>query len=457
MMNNPPAGWRTAIIVVALAGLPRGGTVEHRGNPSSLDDELERALVRASGGVGVDFYALPASDDYASIPQDPRNPITNAKVQLGQLLFHETALALDAEMPQGIGTYSCSSCHHAGAGFQAGIRQGIGEGGVGFGSAGEGRGRDPNYPLRLVDVQPIRTPTILNVAYQENLGWNGQFGATGLNVNTKYAWMPGPRAFNRFGFQGTETQAIAAADVHRLSVEGLMEQYPEYRELFDRAFPNVPEPRRYAIRYAGLAIGAYERTIFPNQAPFQQWLRGHKEALSEEEKQGAIVFFGKAGCVTCHNGPALNSMQFAAMGMNNLFQSGHDDVLLVGADSLENQGRGGFTRRMEDMYAFKVPQLYNLSDARFYGHGASFSTIRDVVAYMNQAEPENMRIPRNRLSPAFRPLRLTESEIDAITAFLTRSLRDADLERYVPSLLPSNACFPNNDSQSKRDLGCERN
>ena len=35
-------------------------------------------------------------------------------------------------------TYSCSSCHHAGAGFQSGLQQGIAEGGSGFGLKGEG-------------------------------------------------------------------------------------------------------------------------------------------------------------------------------------------------------------------------------------------------------------------------------------------------------------------------------
>jgi hypothetical protein len=48
------------------------------------------------------------------------------------------------------------------------------------------------------------------------------------------------------------------------------------------------------------------------------------------------------------------------------------------------------------------------------------------------------------------------SRIDLLTAFLTTALRDPELDRYVPERLPSGACFPNNDPQSREDLDrCE--
>ncbi len=54
------------------------------------------------------------------------------------MLYHETGLAINPKLPQGKQTYSCASCHNAQVGIQAGIRQGIGDGGSGFGLAGEG-------------------------------------------------------------------------------------------------------------------------------------------------------------------------------------------------------------------------------------------------------------------------------------------------------------------------------
>ena len=134
---------------------------------------------------------LPDSRDYESIPSDPKNPLSESKILLGKLLFHETAIGLDPVRSQGLQTYSCASCHHANAGFQSGLKQGIGEGGSGFGLFGEGRVPDNSYISMDLDVQPIRTPTILNTAYQEVMLWNGQFGATGSKR----------RVLNNFGMQ----------------------------------------------------------------------------------------------------------------------------------------------------------------------------------------------------------------------------------------------------------------
>ena len=57
------------------------------------------------------------------IPNDPKNPITESKIALGKLLFHETSIALAPLKERGTGTYSCASCHHAKAGFQSGMKQ----------------------------------------------------------------------------------------------------------------------------------------------------------------------------------------------------------------------------------------------------------------------------------------------------------------------------------------------
>ena len=427
---------------------PREGRPEAA---TSVDASLEAHLADVSDGSGLAFFMQPESDEFDGIPQDPKNPITREKVDLGRLLFHETALGTKPELEMGEGTYSCASCHHAGAGFQSGVSQAIGEGGIGFGVQGEGRMPDAGYPTELIDVQPIRTPAALNAAYQENMTWSGQLGATGLNEGTKYAWM-GARAFNRLGYQGVETQAMAALQTHRLDVPRFVKRYPLYKELFDRAFPEIEERRRYTRVTAALAIAAYERTLLANRAPFQRWLRGERPAMTAAEKRGAILFFGKAGCVACHTGPALNSMRFEAIGMKDLWE--HPQALNATADSVHNEGRGGFTDRPEDMYRFKVPQLYNLADADFFGHGASFTDLEDVVAYKNAAQAENERVPPEMLSKLFVPLGLSEAEIDDLVAFLSSGLRDPELDRYVPEMVLSGACFPNNDARSRSEIGC---
>jgi len=428
-------------------------TVEESTN---LDKMLSEALVNASGGTGIEYYRLPEASNLAAIPQDPKNPLTDEKVALGQLLFHETAMGTEPDFDKGLTTFSCASCHHANAGFASGLKQGMGEGGVGFGMAGEGRRKDPAYPFKAVDVQPIKTPSSLNVAYQENMLFNGQFGATGKNESTEYAWLVNtPRELNYLGFEGTEIQAIASMNVHRMEMTpAFVEQFPEYKALFDKAFPDIIEEKRYNDTTAGLAMAAYQRTLLPTQSPFQQWLKGNTGALDQQSKEGALLFFGKAGCYTCHNGPGLNSMEFYALGMKDLYEAGNE-ILNSSRFSLENKGRGGFTEKGEDMFKFKVPQLYNLKDIRFFGHGASFSSVKEVVIYKNLANPQNTNVTAGQLSGEFKPLELTPLEVNKIISFLEEGLYDPDLQRYVPKSLPSGNCFPNNDPKSVADLNCK--
>ena len=175
--------------------------------------------------------------------------------------------------------------------------------------------------------------------------------------------------------------------------------------------------------------------------------------MSPDQLRGAAVFFGPGNCVDCHTGPALNSMAFHALGMADLVDC-DEPTLGTTVDNVENRGRGGFTGRPEEEYQFKVPQLYNLKVSPFYGHGASFRTVREVIEYKNRALAENARVPITRLAPAFQPLGLTEQQVAALTVFIEEGLYDADLERYSPDALPSGQCFPNNDEQSRIDRGC---
>ena len=179
-----------------LAAACGGHALVDTPRPPTSDEALEARLIEVSGGRGLALFAQPASEDFENIPQEAKNPITREKVDLGRLLFHETALGTKPELE-------------------------IGEGGSGFGHAGQGRAVSAAYPAERIDVQLIRTPSALNVACQENMTWSGQLGATGANEGTKYAWM-GARAFNRLGYEGVETQAMAALQTHRLDVGRLV-------------------------------------------------------------------------------------------------------------------------------------------------------------------------------------------------------------------------------------------
>ncbi|MEO9502398.1 MAG: cytochrome c peroxidase [Nonlabens ulvanivorans] len=420
---------------------------------SELDIRLEELLLEKSEGQGINFFILPESDDYASIPQDPLNPITKEKVELGKLLLHETASGGNPKMDVMAGTYACASCHPVASSFYSGRRQGIGESGSGFGAAGESRAFDLTMPLDSIDLQPIRVPTLLNVAYQDVALWNGMLGGSGTNAGTQSQWSDIPE--NHLGFQGLEIQGMVGQDTHRLQIDENFADTYGYKEMFDRAFSNTQSFERYSRKTAALALAAFNRTLLSNRAPWQDYLKGDYAALSEREKRGAILFTGKADCMNCHTGPALKDQDFHAFGFGH-FDDSNDAVVLDDAnfDNVK-KGRGGFTNNPSDDYKFKTPTLYNLRDANFYGHGGTFNSIEEVIRYKLSSQVQDNNVPLSQIASEKGAVTLTEEEIQDLIFFVENSLYDSYLTRYVPETVLSGNCFPNADVQSKIDLGCE--
>lgn len=430
---------------------------------------LTSTIEEAANGGGLAAFTLPASDDLANIPQDPNNPLTPEKVLLGQMLYHETAISTEGVNGGLNGTWSCASCHHAAAGFKSGVPQGIGEGGSDFGANGSARVLAPGFdkssadPTLVPDVQPFTSPAVLNVAYQEVMLWNGQFGSqvdgvvnAGLALNV-LAPEGTPKAENVRNFGGIEIQAVAGQAVHRLRTnnDSVLQTNQGYIDLYNAAYPNGYDDQ---VEGAALAIAAFERTIVSNEAPFQRWLNGEADAMTEGEIAGATLFFGKAGCADCHRGPGLSS-EVGATEDEMFFALGFADFdinspkITGGVTDADSRGRGGFTGEVADNYKFKVAQLYNLKDTNVFGHGASFESVRDVVAYKNAGVPQKV-LPAGVLDPRFQPLGLTEEEIDHLVMFLEDALYDPDLSRYVPASLPTGACLVVGDDESRDDVGC---
>ena len=432
--------------------------------PTALEvsiGELREIMDRTSPTGSYEGYILPESDDFLNIPQDPSNPITAEKVALGKLIYHETGIT-EGDIASSEGTFSCASCHNAQNGFKSGIRQGIGEGGVGFDHRMIAEGVNPED----IDVQPVATPTVLNTAFQEVMLWNGQLGnviAGNVNVGIdpdRHFTEGTPKEANLRNFAGLETQAVAGLGVHRQgdTDDSILRTNETYREMFESAY-GVAEPDDM-LEATALAIAAYERTILANQAPFQDFLRGDMEALTLEEVEGAKVFFGKGNCAGCHNGPALSSPVgslaeeiFMTLGFHDL--DIWEDEIIGEVDEDTKHGRGGFTGDDIDKFAFKVPPLYNLIDTTVFGHGGSFTSVEEVVRYKIAAIPQHPQVEIPDIDYRFTPLDLTEEEVTNLVTFLEKSLYDPELMRYVPDVLPSGLCVTNNDEDSRRDLGCD--
>lgn len=445
-------------VVPWIARTPSGDRVAVLAQTS---DTLRRTIQDVTPQGGLDSLIMPLDGDLAGLPQDPKNPLTPEKVSLGMLLFHDPSLGL-AGKGKASQEWSCASCHHAGAGFKSGVVQGIGEGGVGFGRHGEARLMQSNYDAQTVDVQPMASPTVLNAAFQSVMLWDGKLGnSTGDNANaaidaTGDRLDPPVVAANAKALAGLETQVIVGGGAHRLPThrDQIVADLPVYGPLFEAAFgPDSNTP----VEDVSHAIAAFERTIVANKSPFQKWLRGDEGAMTLQQLRGAQVFFGKAKCAQCHQGPGLSSapgadpdsiffaMGFGDMDMNAMVGTVPDSARL---------GRGAVTGHPADNYKFKIPQLYNLVDANVMGHGGTFRSVRAVVEYKNAAVPQ-ATVPVAALDRRFEPLHLSEAEVTDLVAFLEQALHDPDLDRFVPAALPTGACLVNADPQSRLDLGCD--
>src|SRR5882672_3827570 len=187
----------------------------------------------------------------ATIPFPKENPYTPERAALGKKLYFDTRLSVTSAQ-------SCASCHSPGFGWGDGLAVG-----VGYGMAKLGR----------------RSPTVVNAA------WGGIFMWDGRLANLEEQAL-GP---------------IQSPGEMNMPIEQLMERLgsiAEYGPLFAAAFPGAGlKPETLAQ-----AIATYERTAVSEQAPFDTWIEGNEQAISDEAKRGFVLFNTKAQCSSCHEG-----------------------------------------------------------------------------------------------------------------------------------------------------------
>ncbi len=198
-------------------------------------------------------------------PQDPENPVTPAKVELGRQLFEDTRLSGDESL-------SCASCHPSEMGYTEAVP---------FSEGMEGK------PM------PRHTPTLLNAAYYRFINWDGKFENTTQLVP---AIMANPRNMNM------QDDAVL---ITRL------ESVAEYRSQFREIFGGPASKQRVAQ-----ALDAYVRSLTTPNSPFDRYAAGDKTALTDAQKRGLTLFVGKAECTLCHRGPNFEDDQFHALGVS---------------------------------------------------------------------------------------------------------------------------------------------
>jgi cytochrome c peroxidase len=242
---------------------------------------------------------------------------------------------------------------------------------------------------------------------------------------------------------------------------------PEYRKLFGRSFPAVRTGAPITFDMFGRAIAEFEFTLTFANAPVDRYARGERDALTDQEKRGALLFFGSAGCVSCHS---------VSGDSNEMFSDFREHVLavpqLVPADTNntfdgpgldQDFGREQLTGDPVDRYAFRTSPLRNAAVQAAFMHDGAFRTLRDailhhldVAASLASYDPAQGGLPADltgpvgpsagllsRLDPLVAtPRQMSAEQLDELVAFVDDGLLDprakpANLRRLVPKRVPS--------------------
>lgn len=353
--------------------------------------------------AALDLEALPAVTN----PAD--NPSTAAKVELGRSLFWDPVISGEKDV-------ACATCHHPDHGYTDGLDLAIGVNGSGLGPNRTENTGGLNLSTPI-DRVPRNSPSVLNTAY------NGMTSLGNYSPENALMFWDGRMKSLESQCQGPPTsRSEMRGDAYPESttfdsVMARLAAIPEYVSLFDAAFGGGAAgitQENYAR-----AIGAFERTIVTDNSPYDQYLNGNSDALTDQQKRGLLLFFGKANCTNCHNGPMLSDFNFHALGVPD-----------------NPKHPNGTDKGKDELYQFRTPTLRNVTLTGPYMHNGIFSTLREVVEFENEGVSKNPNVPSGMVDLNFKPLGLTSDEIDDIVAFL-ESLSDTDFDKTIPNSVPS--------------------
>jgi len=329
-------------------------------------------------------------------PVPPQNPITGPKRVLGKALFWDEQLSSDNSM-------ACGTCHIPAAGgsdprldpavVHPGLDEILGTPDDKLGSPGVVHSDDGDNFVRdgLFGFGPQvtgrRANSQIEAAYFSELFWDGRATSTFLDPETGAVSIPvggalesqavGPilssvemahegRTWDQVREKLESVEPLALAWDLPEDLATLVSTDPSYPDLFQDAFG---DPAITAERI-GYAIATYERTLVPDQTPFDAFASGDNNALTPQQIQGMNAFNGPGRCVQCHSGPLFSDGSFRNVGRRPI---------------VEDIGRQEVTGDVADRGKFKVPSLRNvaLRDAWFHNGNPGTANLRQAVAFYN--------------------------------------------------------------------------
>jgi cytochrome c peroxidase len=431
-----------------------------------------RTSARVDTGLNDQLYAVLSAHGLtgrvgSTLEQKLGRKVDNQLADLGRNLFHDTIVGLNNDN-------SCSGCHSATAGF--GDTQSI------------AIGVDNNFivgPGRAGPRNQRRTPMAANTAFFPNLMWNSRFASLSfdpfdnslgfsfpppeqLTLSDKahlliaQAFIPPTERVEAAGFVFPGNNFDIRAEVIRR-----INEVPEYRKLFGKIFPEVKAGSLITYDMFAKAIAEFEFTLVFADAPLDKFARGQKNAMTDDQKRGALIFFSTANCVNCHAVSGQSNEMFSdfrehVAGIPQIAPS-FGNVVFDGPGQNEDFGLEQITGNSNDRYSFRTSPLRNLALQPAFFHNGCFTRLEDAVRYhldaIGQAPSYNptaagvaldLRGPTGPIAPALAhidpalatPINLSSDQFRELVDFLRNGLLDPkakpdSLRKLIPKQVPS--------------------
>jgi cytochrome c peroxidase len=231
----------------------------------------------------------------------------------------------------------------------------------------------------------------------------------------------------------------------------------EYRRLFGRAFADVRGGAPVAFDHVARALAEFQFTQTYADAPLDRYARGQRGALGAAEKRGAVLFFGRAGCVACHavsgrSGEMFSDFREHVVGVPQVAPASAN-VAFDGPGGDEDFGLEQATGDPADRYAFRTAPLRNVALQPAFMHNGRVRPARGRDPAPPRTRPRRRAPGRPRRSrrtcgaagsgrtgaratgPAAAPAApLTDAEVADLVAFVGTGLLDA---RRAPGAAPA--------------------
>lgn len=370
LVHTPPRHRaHAAFSLFLVSALMTGTSPSAASSGPTKDCETSLAQLRQCYEQSPDLWPSPNIDEgveYKELGLLPQPKEPNAREQklrsLGEQLFFDPILSASGQI-------TCASCHHPDQRFS------------------DGR-RTSNGHHFLEGTR--NSPSLLNTALQESWFWDGRAASL-----AEQAIEP---MLNPVEMAGT-----------REGIESRLNNSDTYRAAFKKVFSNKP----ITLEHAAEALEAWQATLRSRSSPFDRFLRGNREALSDQALLGLHLFRTKARCANCHMGPLLSDGKF------------HNIGLTYYGRKLEDLGRYNATQAPGDIGRFRTPSLRDVAATSPYMHTGNFPHLRGILAMYNAGAPRPKPKENQLDDPLFpetssllKPLNLEQHELDALESFL---------------------------------------